>query len=231
MSADLVQQWTLDELEEEDRVLVEPPTQYSDDEGDIEDGEYWGECEDSDIENDFPTLQSDGQNSGNTECSPPSDLSFEQSDQQQAHCAFSLVTLLSIMVAMWSYRYNVTSSALTSLLKLFRLFFSLLCTFSSLMASVLSFFPISVHTLKRFLNVNENSFIKCIVCPSCHSLYTFEDCFDLVGGQKKPKKCSYVSFPNHRQQAFRLPCETRLLAEVTLKSGKVKYYPRKYYCY
>jgi hypothetical protein len=42
ISADLVQQRTCEELGEEDRVLVEPPTQYSDDEGDIEDGEYWG---------------------------------------------------------------------------------------------------------------------------------------------------------------------------------------------
>lgn len=99
------------------------------------------------------------------------------------------------------------------------------------MASVFSLFPTSVHTFKTFLNVNENNFVKYVVCPSCHSLYNFEDCFEHSGRQKKPKLCSFVAFPEHRQQAFRLPCDTRLLSEITLKSGKTKYYPRKYYCY
>lgn len=223
ISPDLVQR-TCKELADEDRALVEPPTVYSDhDEGDIEDGEHWGEFEDSDIENDLPTLESD------PKCNTPFNVPNENSDQ--TYQAFTLASLLSIMVAKWSYRHNVTSNALTSLLKLFRLFFSLLCTFSSIMVAILSFLPKSVHTLKSFLNLNENDFIRFVVCPSCHSLYHFKDCFEVVGRNKKPKTCSYVAFPNHRQQALRLPCASRLLAEITLKSGTIKYYPRKYYCY
>lgn len=229
----MIQLGTYAELDDEDRALVEPQTQDSDGEGDIEDGEFWGEFEVGDIENDLPSLESDNQNSGSTENNPLL-KSLEQSDQQEAdqsRIAIMLVNLLSIMVAKWSYRYNITSGALNSLLKLFRLFISVVCTFSSLMTSVLSLLPTSVHTLKRFLSINENNFTKYVVCPSCHSIYDFKDCFELVGRQNKPKNCSFVAFPNHRQRAFRLACDTRLLAEVTLKGGTVKYYPRKYYCY
>ena len=103
--------------------------------------------------------------------------------------------------------------------------------FSSLVKSLLFFVPSSLHAFKKFLNLNENNFKKYVVCPSCHKLYNFNNCFELHAGRRKPKSCAFIAFPEHPQQVYRLPCATRLLSEVTLKSGKVSYYPRKYYCY
>lgn len=118
-------------------------------------------------------------------------------------------------------------SAVDALLKLFRLFFSLLSSFSVLVHSLLALFPASMYSLKKFLSVDENNFTKF----SCHSLYYFKDCFETYGRQKKPKVCSYVAFPEHPHPSRRKICGARLVAEVTLKSWKIQYYPRKYYCY
>ena len=96
------------------------------------------------------------------------------------------------------------------------------------MSSIFSIFPRSVYKLKNFLHIHENTFLKYVVCPSCHSLYRFEDCFELCGHQRTPKLCSFIAFPQHPHRSRRLPCGERLL---TLKNGKKKYYPRKYYCY
>jgi hypothetical protein len=38
-------------------------------------------------------------------------------------------------------------------------------------------------------------------------------------------------FPYYSHRSRRQICGSRFLAEVTLKNGTKKYYPRKYYCY
>lgn len=156
-------------------------------------------------------------------------------EEDQFRDTLSVATVLTVMIAKWFYRYNITIGALEALLKLIRLFFSLISTPSSSLSliarSFLSFFPASMHTFKKILEVDENNFIKFVVCPGCHYLYTFDECFDTSGRQRKPKVCSYIAFPEHPHRSRRQICGNRLLAEVTLKSGKVNYYPRKYYCY
>ena len=211
-------------LEDEDRVLVEHFTHCSDDEADIDDGEYWGELEDNDIEADLPASLDHSDECGS---SPATSSSLPQ-EVDQCHEASNLTSLLSIMVAKWSYKHSITLSALSSLLKLIGLFFSALCVFFPPLVPVLSLLPKSLHAFKKAVGINENNFIRYVVCPSCHSIYEFDECFER---RQKPKTCPYVRFPNHRQQAFRIACQSRLLAEVTLKSGSVKFYPRKYYCF
>ena len=47
----------------------------------------------------------------------------------------------------------------------------------------------------------------------------------------KSLRLAHVQFPEHRVQALRLPCGSRLLSKVILKSSCHKFYPRKFYCY
>ena len=192
------------------------------DEGDIDDGEVWGNVEETECISDLPV--SDG---NSVSISP----SFELVDEQEERNAVSVVKFLALMIAKWSYRYNITASALSALLKLLKLFLLALCTFSSFAKSLLSIFPSTVFTLKSFLSVRENDFVKYVVCPSCHSLYKYDICFETIGGTRQPKACSFIAFPNHPHTSRRQMCGTRLLAEVTLKSGSKHFYPRKYYCY
>ena len=90
------------ELGDEDRALVEPPKQDSDDDGDIEDGEYWGELIEEDIKNDVPTSESESQNiSSSVHEYDHSRLSWflEQSDHLEAdqlETGFRIARLLSM---------------------------------------------------------------------------------------------------------------------------------------
>lgn len=245
--ASIIQQKCAEQLEDEDSALVQPSTWASleHDEGDIEDGELWGDVEDNECDDDLIVEDggqgldgfSESQRESGVVPNIPENISNSQeqesndTDQQNEHDAFTMAKILTVMIAKWSYRFNVTASALDALLKLLKLFFSLLSAFSSFIQSLVSYLPSSFYTLKHFLKVNENGFCRFVVCPSCHTLYNFEDCFDISGSQKKPRVCGHIAFPDHPHISRREPCGTRLLAEVQLKSGKTQYYPRKYYCY
>lgn len=161
-------------LEFEDQALLECPMNYQEDldEGDIDDGEVWGNIEETECVSDLPD------SGGNSVTINPS---FELADEQEECNAVSVVKFLALMIAKWSYRHNITASALGALLKLIKLFLLALCNFSSFIKSVLSVFPSTVFTLKSFLRVRENDFVKYIVCPSCHSLYNYGDCFETIG--------------------------------------------------
>lgn len=221
----LVQLKTCANLTEEDEALVAPQvSNFASDECDIDDGEFWANAEESDVDYDLGGLDG-GQCSehGTVASEDSSDMPHEEREFNQAN---SIITFLSIVVAMWSQKFN---GALNALLKLLWLFVSIIS--SSISASVFSIFPRSAYKLKNFLHIEENNFIKYVVCPTCHSLYNFEDCFEVVGHQKTPRRCSFVAFPEHPHQSRRLPCGDRLLSEITLKNGKKKYHPRKCYCY
>ena len=79
--------------------------------------------------------------------------------------------------------------------------------------------------------ITSDPFLKFVVCPSCHSIYNFDECFNIVAGKKVPKKCCKVSFPNHPYASYQKPCNHKLIAEVTLGGGKRCHYPLKVYCY
>ena len=64
--------------------------------------------------------------------------------------------------------------------------------------------PIMYEDVLLHTGVFSNDFIEYVVCPSCHSVYDFQDCIDSVGREKQPKICSHVPYPNHR--SCREPC-------------------------
>lgn len=192
-------------LSEEDAYLVAPPVVvHTEDDGDIDDEELWDAAEE-DIDNDIERADNDKHDEDST-----------------------IIRQILIIFALWSYRHNITQTAFNALLKVLSLFLSLLSTISSSISSVFSGFPSSVYKLNRLLNINENDFNKYVVCPKCHSLYTFEQCFEVRG---RPKLCSFVAYPEHPHQLRRRPCGERLLSEITLNNDKIKHYPRKIYCY
>ena len=104
-------------------------------------------------------------------------------------------------------------------------------TIFPVVASFPVLFPKSVHLLRKQLGLDKDRFIKYVVCPKCHTLYNFDDCYELVCGRKVTKKCAFVQFPNHRQHFRCTKCGEPLLKEVSLKSGGTKHYPHKVYCY
>ena len=84
--------------------------------------------------------------------------------------------------------------------------------------------------MKNVLKLNEDDFIRFVVCPKCHAIYRFEECFTDTAC-KIPRLCSACEYPHHPHRSRRLPCGAKLLAEVTLTNNCRKYYPCKVYCY
>ena len=186
---------------------------YADDDGDIDDGEFWADVDDADIYNDFEDVNSEQFDHGEQnregmvrdgEESSPSEnnglgsghvINAGKEEEEQLIQAHSIVTLLSVLIAVWSYQYNIAHNALNALLQLLGLFFSLLSSICSSISFVVSFFPPLVYKLKCFLQLKDE-FSKFVVCPKCHSLYKFEDCFEVIGSKKIPILCSYIAFQN-----------------------------------
>ena len=214
---------------EEDIALIATPCVNLSDEEDIDDGEFWEDEEDSDIDNDTECSHYHSVNSLSKDNQPP----VIASDHEDERCqrALTITNLISVMIVKFFYHYNITASALTAFFKLFKLFLALISTIAHSVSAITSLIPSSIYTLKSMLHIDENNFIKYVVCPSCHSLYHLYDCFEVNSGKRTPKVCSFIAFPRHLHQQRRFPCGARLLSEVKLKSGKNKYYPRKYYCY
>lgn len=217
---------------EEDIVLIERPHISNIEEADIDNGEFWDDQEDFDIDGDIYSGNCTRKDSASGEDNqlPPRIPSVNE-EEQEFQTAMSIAHLFSIIVAKFSYRYNITANALSAFLKLIRLFLSVIATVSQSISLIYSLIPSSLYHLKSALHLNENDFVKYVVCPSCHSLYRLENCFTVTAGKKEPKTCSYVAYPRHPHSQRRLPCGTRLLSEVKLKSGNSKFYPRKFYCY
>ena len=98
--------------------------------------------------------------------------------------------------------------------------------------NIASQLPATLYLLKKYLQSDQQSFVKYTICPSCFSLYSYADCIGKdENGDETPKRCTYVRFPNHPQQNRRLPCNASLMTKVKLGGGNMKYIPRYTYAY
>ena len=142
-----------------------------------------------------------------------------------------IVHWLLIFLCIWSSFCTLSDNALEILLSFLRAAFDSLGTLFPVVAGLAVLFPRSVHLLWKQLGLDKDRFIKYVVCPKCHTLYVFDDCYELLRGRRVSKKCSFFQFPNHRQHFRRTKCGEPLLKEVSLKTGQTKLYPCKVYCY
>ena len=125
--------------------------------------------------------------------------------------------------------YNATQWLFTFLHVLFTTL-RIVCPTPFILA-VCTLLPGSLYLAWRLLKVDEDEFIRYVVCPKCDSIYRFEECIVTSGTQLLSKRCSYVAFKNHPQRRYRAQCNTLLLKTVTLKGGKKKLIARKEYPY
>lgn len=80
--------------------------------------------------------------------------------------------------------------------------------------------PVGLQTVYNHLGISGNDFVPYVVCPSCHSVYRFEDCIvRLPFGKSESKQCCHVAYPKHPQLSRRTPCVKKMLKIVKNKSG------------
>ena len=96
--------------------------------------------------------------------------------------------------------FSVTDSAVEMLLKLLSRFFWVLGTFdeNSAMALIAKRLPNSLYKLRKHLGLmNEDQFLKYVVCPKCKSLYDYKDCIQSRCGRKVSARCKFVAWSRH----------------------------------
>ena len=95
--------------------------------------------------------------------------------------------------------------------------------FSNQIQQIATALPHSPYLRDKYLSYDLASISKHVVCPSCHSLYSYDECLLKTGSRVSSKQCSHVSYGKR--------CNAYLLKEVVSISGNSKMYPRKLYCY
>ena len=100
----------------------------------------------------------------------------------------------------------------------FRKFFVVLGNFSKIAAKISDSFPPSLHQAKSYFR--RLYFHKYVVCKRCHRIYLFKECIQGPRGLPTSKLCSFQEFSLHPQKRMQKACETVLLKNVELASGR-----------
>ena len=137
-----------------------------------------------------------------------------------------VIRLCSIFVGQWQGRNNITDTATVELLKFLKTLFSKLQE-----EDIAQRFPDTLEKFDRFLGINGQNFTRFVVCPECFSLYSYDDCWCLIEGERFSKKCPYVPYPNHTQRFRRGRCGATLLKTEKSETGKTVLTPASVYLY
>ena len=151
--------------------------------------EWDDQNDDKEAENDF--------REGNSE---PCDIEDTPSPNNKVA---TLVLWIMLFLASWQSSYSITDTALTVLIKFLCRIFWLIGAFDHTVATLAKQFPNSHYKLKKALGLLDDDFCKYVVCPSCKSLYKFEDCIDTRSGRKVSAKCKFIAWPSHPHRARR----------------------------
>lgn len=189
--------------------------------------EFWEDALE-DVINDF--------NDDDFDAGPSSSLSVDAEHREGRYATqLSLVKWICLFLLFWTAQFQISDSALELMLKFFNTLFAVCQRHAPWFGGVAMFLPTSVYFLRKRLGLDGDRYTKFVVCPNCHALYHFCDCFITLGSQRIPKKCSHPPFPNHKTRRFRATCGELnggyLLKKVQLKDGKTKLYPHKVYSY
>ena len=142
--------------------------------------------------------------------------------------------ILLLFITMWQFVFKISNAAMTSLLHFLRYFIvyagrAFHCdTMQEMGQSV----PLTLGTVQQLISLQRNDSMNYVVCPSCDSVYDYQDCVQIgKDGRQESKECLHVDFRNHPQASHRKPCGTTLLKRVRTKCGYVlspiKVYPYK----
>lgn len=144
-----------------------------------------------------------------------------------------VIQFLFSSLVMWQLIFHISDAAVKVMIVIIKRFLSLLS--NTINCDELKYacdcVPKSYDGLLKFVGLDSNKVTSYVVCPSCNSIYDYDQCYEVRRGNKVPLKCKYVAFPDHPHRNQRRPCGTSLLKEVKLQNGKklnpvpIKTYP------
>ena len=161
------------------------------------------------------------------------DKDFGDVDEHQTDQCLSdtndIIRISLILLMLWSSFYGVSSTALNHLIRLIRHILTYIISNLSIATTAIASFPKSLYLAKKYLGFSNDVFDKYVICENCGSSYTFNECLTTTTDFKQ-KQCNHVAYRDHPRPSCRNPCAVNLMKEIALKN-KIKYYPKKTYCY
>lgn len=155
---------------------------------------------------------------------PPSPMPCRSPPRPTEEQSEALVWWIVAFVSLFQTLHAIPDRAIAWLLKFISVLLGFCSHFSDVLRNAAKRFPKSIFTRNRFLSKHGAQHVyKYVVCSSCHSLHNYQDCYEKRGSSLLVKKCSQVIFSKL--------CATDLLKRIISKSGAVKLYPIKTYCY
>ena len=143
------------------------------------------------------------------------------------------VHVILLFLFTWQSVNRVSASAISLMLLFIKTFFSLAARYLHVekLRELANAFPRSLHLAKKFLGNLRENFTKFVVCPKCHKLYRYSECWLHTGQEKETKLCNFVKFPRHTFQRMRSACGEPLLQVARTSNGTTHLVAFKTYCY
>ena len=145
----------------------------------------------------------------------------------------AVVHHICLFISFFQLFYRISERGITLLLSFLKALLSWICTLcpQSLNIQLLrDNLPSNVYFLKQLLG-NANKITTYVVCPKCHSIFSFEQCVVTHrNGTKESIACPHIEYPNHPHLSRRLKCNTVLLKRVRC-GNTYKLRPRMIYSY
>ena len=151
--------------------------------------------------------------------------SDEQPSENQIPASYQphLKNLL-IFIFFWQFAFTISNAAITCLLQFLRYIFLSFCHAFQCepMVSVGKAIPLTLKSVYGAISHShfDNKFVSYVVCPTCDSIYEFDDCIKVMAnGHHETKHCKHICFPKHPHRSRRNECGTLLLKKVRTKNG------------
>jgi multidrug transporter EmrE-like cation transporter len=147
--------------------------------------------------------------------------------------SLEIIKWIMIFLSIWSSYCCISDNAMDILVSFPYTVFKCLGSIFPTMAGFALLFPKLFNLLKSKLGLNKDHFEKFVVLQNVEiftGLMTATLYVERLA-RTKIEKCPFISQANQRQLFRRIPCGEPLLKEVTLKNGKKRLYPFKFFCY
>lgn len=108
-----------------------------------------------------------------------SDESESESESvSESHTASPPIQHFYIFALLWQFTFKISNAAVTTLLRFMKYFIKALglAFDNNDLLNVADSIPVGLQTVYKHLGISGNDFVPYVVCPSCHSVYRFEDC-------------------------------------------------------
>ena len=145
------------------------------------------------------------------------------------HLVRSLLQWTLYLLLIWQSFTHLSDNGLIWLLRFLLQFLKALNLHISdeFLTEIIAAFPVSLYMVRQLLKIDRDNFTKYVVCPKCTKCYLYDECLEIVDGQKVARTCSHTYYKRKRRHR----CNSQLVKKITLKDKSIKYYPIYYYCY